>query len=304
MTLQFNLVSRDEGSNITVIVDGKMYTADDEHPAWSQITEKAVAGDESVVDLFDITNKFAERFEALSERVSVAHGRVYIDGDEVEDYFADQIVRFLEDGVEDWKPLVNFLDKVYTNTEKHTRDNLSRWLGATGGFTITEDGNIIGYKGLTAEFGSIHHGPAVVDGEPVNGSVPNQPGSTITMARSQVEHDPSVGCSVGLHVGTWEYASSFGHGVVVEVEVNPRDVVSVPTDCNGQKMRVSRYTVVRAVNKAHDDAVIPSGLAVAEDFETEEEVAAYTEGYGDGFDDAVNGDDYGMNAKVPVTSED
>lgn len=299
-TVQYNLVEREGGSNITVVVDGDMKVADDTHPLWDEIKAKAVALDESVIDLFDASTRVAERFERLSERVTVAHSRIYVDGDEIEDAFADQIVRFMDEDLDDWKPLVKFLEKVYTNTEAHTRENLSRWLTATGGFTITEEGNIVGYKGLTAEFGSIHRGPAIVDGKAVNGSVPNQPGSIIEMKRSEVQHDPRVGCSVGLHVGTWDYASSFGRGVVVEVEVNPRDVVSVPTDCNGQKMRVSRYTVVRAVDAAHNEAVIPSGLEVAEDFETEEEVKAYTDGYEDGFDDGVDGEEYGENAKVPV----
>lgn len=299
-TVQYNLVERAGGSNITVVVDGDMKVADDTHPLWSEIKAKAVALDESVIDLFDASTRVAERFERLSERVTVAHSRIYVDGDEIEDAFADQIVRFMDEDLDDWKPLVKFLEKVYTNTEKHTRENLSRWLNATGGFTITEEGNIIGYKGLTAEFGSIHRGPAIVDGKAVNGSVPNQPGSVIEIARSAVEHNPAVGCASGLHVGTWEYASGFGRGVVVEVEVNPRDVVSVPTDCNGQKMRVARYTVVRALDEAHNEAVIPSGLAVAEDFETPEEAEAYVEGYEDGYTDGDAGESWGSNSKVPV----
>ena len=296
--VQYNLVEREGGSNITVVVDGDMKVADDTHPLWDEIKAKAVALDESVVHLFDASTRVAERFDRLSERVTVAHSRIYVDGDEIEDVFADQIVRFMDEDRDDWMPLVKFLEKVYTNTEQHTRENLSRWLNATGGFTITEDGNIVGYKGLTAEFGSIHRGPAIVDGVAVNGSVPNQPGSIIEMKRSEVEHNPRVGCSVGLHVGTWEYASSFGRGVVVEVEVNPRDVVSVPTDCNGQKMRVSRYTVVRAVDEAHNEAVIPSGLTVAEDFETPEEAEAYGEGYEDGYNDGEDGAEYGTSSRV------
>lgn len=289
--MQFNLVRRGDTANITVVIDGRMYVADDQHSEFEDIVELVLAGDESVVNKFDASHRAAAQFEKITERISVANSRVYVDGDEIDDIYAEQIVRFLDEGVDDWEPLVNFLDKVYTNTDEHTRKNLSRWLNATGGFTITEDGNIVGYKGLSEQRTSIHSGPGIVDGVAMNGHLPNEDGSVVEMARSQVEHNPAVGCSVGLHVGTWDYARSFGR-IVVEVEVNPRDVVSVPTDCNGQKMRVSRYTVVRAVDEAHNDAVIPSGLNLAEDFETKEEAYEYgyeigfEDGYGEGYDDA------------------
>lgn len=281
--MQYNLVVREDGGNITVVVDGEMFTADDAHPLWNDIVAGAQAGDENVVDLFDASRKAASLFENLSERVTVANSRIYVDGDEIDDVYADQIVRFMDEGVEDFKPLVKFLEKVYTNIEAHTRENLSRWLNATNGFTIDEDGDIIGYKGLTAQGGSIHQGPAIVDGKAVDGSVPNQPGSVVEMARSKVEHNPAVACASGLHVGTWEYASSFGHGVVAKVKVNPRDVVSVPTDCNGQKMRVSRYKIVEYVNKAHETAVVPNDFVPSEDF---------LDGYDEGYFDGEAGNDY------------
>lgn len=283
--MQFNLVRRSGDANITVIIDGDLYVADDQHPNFEKIVEAvlAEASDADVLALIDASVEAAKKFENLSERVSVANGRVYVDGDEVGGAFADQIVRFLEDDLDDWQPLVNFLEKVFTNTETHTRENLDRWLNATGGFTIADNGNIIGYKGLTSEGGSVHRGPAIVDGEAVNGSVPNKPGSVVEMARSAVEHNPRVACASGLHVGTWDYASSFGHGVTAEVEVNPRDVVSVPTDCNGQKMRVARYTVVRYLSDPYTEAVVPSGVEFSED---------YIEGYDDGFADAEVGEPY------------
>lgn len=281
--LRFNLVTHNDGANITVVFDGEMFVADDAHPLWDEIVEGARNDDVEVVNLFDATRKAASLFENLSERVQVANSRIYIDGDEIDDVYADQIVRFMNDGVEDFQPLVKFLEKVYTNIEAHTRENLSRWLNATGGFTIDDDGDIVGYKGLTRDGGSIHQGPAVVNGKAVDGSVPNAPGSVIEMARSKVEHNPAVGCASGLHVGTWDYASSFGHGVVAKVKVNPRDVVSVPTDCNGQKMRVSRYKVVEYVNEAHETAVVPNGFVPSED---------YLDGYEEGYVDGEDGNDY------------
>jgi hypothetical protein len=56
------------------------------------------------------------------------------------------------------------------------------------------------------------------------------------------------GCSVGLHVGTYDYASNFTLNVL-EVHVNPRDVVSVPTDSNWAKVRCCRYVVIKEVER-------------------------------------------------------
>jgi len=269
-------------SNIAVVVDGELFNADDQHPLFDSIVDAARAGDESVVDLFDASRRVAQVFADLTGRVSVKNSRVFFDGEAIDDVFEQQIVDFVEAGTDDWQPLVKFLEKVYGETDGHTRANLTRWLKSVGSFTINDDGDIVGYKGVTRDLGSIHHGPAVVDGVSVNGSVPNQPGSVIEMQRAKVEANPAVACSVGLHVGTWEYASSFGE-TVLQVTVHPRDVVSVPTDCNGQKMRVARYKVEKIINGKHDDLVIP-----VEDFGTQEQADRYRSGYDDGYDDGFD----------------
>ena len=48
------------------------------------------------------------------------------------------------------------------------------------------------------------------------------------------------------HVGSLEYATTFGSSdrIVVIVEVDPADIVSVPSDCEFQKLRTCRYKVV------------------------------------------------------------
>lgn len=277
--MRHNIVTDGNGGSVTVFVNGQLLVADSNHPNYRAIVEAVLDGDESVVALFDPSRTVAERFERLSERVAVSGGHVFFDGDEVNDALTEQILRFMEQGVEDWQPLVNFYEKVAQNPSEHSRENLYRWLNATGGFTITPDGDIVGYKGLRADRTSVHAGPAVVNGEAVNGHVPNEEGSVVEMARSKVNHDPSVGCSTGLHVGTWDYASRFGYGVTVKVHVNPRDVVSVPTDCSDAKMRVSRYVVAEPAQGVDNRA-----LAMAEDFDDDD----YDEGLCPDCDDVLN----------------
>lgn len=257
--MKFNLVSVGDQQNITVFVNGEMYVANQDHPNFKAIVAGAVESDESVVDLFDVAQTVSKRFERLSERVSVANGRVYFDGDEVNNSLTRQIVRFIDEGRTDFQPLVNFFEKVSLNPQDHSREQLFDWLDRHD-FTLAPNGDIVGYKGVRKnEDGtlvSIMSGPAIVDGEEVNGNVPNNVGSVIEIARSAVQHNPAVGCASGLHFGTYAYANDFAQGAVVEVHANPRDIVSVPTDCNWQKVRCSRYVVVKVIDAPYTTAVL------------------------------------------------
>jgi hypothetical protein len=148
---------------------------------------------------------------------------------------------------------------VQSNPNEHSKEQMYEWLDRRD-FTITSDGLIVGYKGVAPDgnggYLSIHEGQAIVDGETVKGRIPTNPGSTVEMPRSEVQWDPSVGCHRGLHVGTWDYASSFAQGTVLEVHVNPRDVVSVPTDSDAAKVRCCRYTIVREIAVPYSTPVL------------------------------------------------
>jgi hypothetical protein len=64
------------------------------------------------------------------------------------------------------------------------------------------------------------------------------------MNRDEVQDDPGKACSTGLHVGTKSFAKDFG-AVVIEVKIDPADVVSVPHESGGQKLRCAKYEVAR-----------------------------------------------------------
>ncbi len=268
----YSLVETPEGSNVTAFVDGGMYVADNTHPNWEGILEALRAGQyDNIADLFDSSKKVSEKFEKVSERVSVSGGTVYFDGESVDSALARQILRFMDEGVEDWKPLVNFFEKVAQNPQEHSREQLYTWLDRHA-FTIASDGDIVAYKGVQSRDGKLlssRPAPAkdrvVVNGTLITDYVDNQPGSVVEMPRNLVDYNAGVGCSVGLHVGTYNYAKGF-LGTVLEVRVNPRDIVSVPTDCDAQKVRCCRYKVVKVVDQAYDTAMLAD-----EDFEDEDE---------------------------------
>jgi hypothetical protein len=187
----------------------------------------------------------------VSERVTVQNGHVFLDGDEVSGDLANHILRFMKEG-NDPQPLINFLEKVATNPNEHSREQLYAWLSKRN-FTITADGDFIAYKGVNRRtsgddldlypYQSVHAGGATVDDVRYNGYVPNGVDAVVEMPRSDVAHDPAVACHTGLHAGNWRYASNFA-GYVLTVKINPRDVVSVPHDSNSEKIRTCRYLVI------------------------------------------------------------
>lgn len=256
--------TEDGRESLTVFMpSGPPVVATGDHPHFAALLEGAqsdVAADE-LRNLSDLSVAVAQHFDTLSERVAVANGRVYFDGDEVNSTITAQIIRCLEDpSIGDWKPLVLFMENVAANPNEHSREQLFDWLRGRD-FTITNNGCFIAYKGVHSRdeedayrYQSSGRGEAIVNGERFKGQIPNAPGATVEMPRSDVQHDPGSGCSTGLHVGTYSYAEGFARGALLTVLVNPRDVVSVPTDCNAEKMRVCRYVVSDDAATAPEDS--------------------------------------------------
>ena len=252
------LIAKQDGVRSLSVVLGEpgnseIFTVTNSNPFWEDIVDAILDDDENTVRelITDIPTATANVFRQVTERVSIRDRVVYFDGDAIHNSLANAIAR--ADSSDELESLALFMEKCYTNPRKHSRDNLFDWLN-THDFAITEDGDLVGYKGVSDDLGSLTHGPGIVNGVEMNGSLPNLPGNVLEMARSSVQHDPAIGCSVGLHVGTWAYASGFGPRTL-RVIVNPRDVVSVPTDCSWAKMRVCRYVVDQEVSQPQRDFV-------------------------------------------------
>lgn len=256
MSIKTLLTETPEFSSLTAFVNGEVKVATPDNPNWTRLVEIARQPDNDDLEsemfrLFDPAAQVANFFVKLSDRVSVSGGTIYLDGDPINGALSDHIVRYTSNDDYGADPLVAFLEKVATNPDENSRDQLYAWLSKRN-FTITDDGDFLAYKGVSMNYDenadqypyqSIHAGPAIVDGVPVNGYVPNGVGAIVEMPRSQVANDPNVACHTGLHVGNFRYADSFG-AVVLLVKVNPRDVVSVPHDSNSEKIRCCRYNVV------------------------------------------------------------
>ena len=256
-------VSDEVSTNLVMVKDGKVFNADHNHPRFDDILGQLESEDEDgIEDLFDIAPKVEEFFK-VSERITLRGSTLFFDNVAVDNVLADHVVRSIQEGNDDHMPFVKFWERVASNPNEHSRQQLLNWLMAED-FAITDDGFIVGYKGVNDELKSLTSGPGTVNGVNQNGQLDNSVGNVVEVARSYVNHDPSNGCSTGLHVGTWSYAANFGPKTV-EVHVDPIDVVSVPTDSHAQKMRVCKYKVVRELTSGHKVSVLRAGAVEDEE---------------------------------------
>lgn len=173
----------------------------------------------------------------LGPDMKLLDGILYWHGIKQESGIARRIVSDIEIGKFDNR-YVEFMRKLMLNPSYKSVEMLYDFLEHNK-FEILENGNILAYKGLKRT----ENGPR----DWFTGLVPNWANTTVTMPRNMVEDDPTKACSQGLHIASKEYARDYGN--VVEVSVDPADIVSVPYNYNNKKCRCCRYEVLTGKEK-------------------------------------------------------
>jgi hypothetical protein len=160
-----------------------------------------------------------------------------------------RILRFKEQKLP-YDGLLKFWENLKKNPSYNSRQQLFKFLEHNG-HPLTSDGCLIAYRGVTEDFKDAH-----------TKTFDNKPGSVCQMPRESVDDNPNNTCSTGLHVACFNYAKGFASRLV-EVKVNPADVVCVPVDYNGTKMRTCKFEVIQEVAQIATDEL--------RTFESEEE---------------------------------
>lgn len=139
-------------------------------------------------------------------------------------------------------PLVKFLDRIELNPSHRVIKELFNFLDK-GQLPLTQDGCFLARKVVRGDFMDYH-----------SGTVNWAPGETPEMPRNQVDDDPDRTCSKGLHVYNREYGKGFMSpgGKFLVVEVAPEDVVAIPYDYNGAKMRICKAKVLQEITNEED----------------------------------------------------
>jgi hypothetical protein len=188
----------------------------------------------------------------LSDRFSFDGTNITFDGDIISNNMSRQLIALLSDSASAnaAQSFVAFMEKLYSNPSKQSRDSLYDFITRYD-ISILPDGDFIAYKGVNRNGTSRNAGYGIVDGVVFeHAHLQNNVGSVVEIPRSRVDTDNAIGCSTGLHAGSYRYASNFARGLLLAVKINPRDVVSVPEDCSYAKIRVSRYVVLSTTEVA------------------------------------------------------
>lgn len=195
--------------------------------------------------------KFTIVENTINDTREIISAEVEYKGQKLPEVLKNKLLDLYKAGTKDFSHLFKFIDNLLANPDENSREQLYSFL-VHENMPITDDGTFIAYKAVQSDFYSItgNTKTVILEGK-VNekGQILNEIGKTIRMRHDDVENNPNVGCSHGLHVGSFKYADDFkgGNGRMIAVEVNPKDVVSVPHDCNCQKCRVSAYKVLNEV---------------------------------------------------------
>ncbi len=230
-------------------------TVDASHQNFKILVKKLNSGNHVVEELkalASLATAVAQYVKSsFTNDVTVSNGVVHYKGEPASGFIADKILEFMSEG-RDVQPLMAFFSRIQANPSRRAIEELYKFL-LHKNMPLTPDGNFLAYKGVQSDYYSKtgNLSVKVLKGK-VNaeGKIYNGVGEEIEVERNRVCDDYGKGCAEGLHAGSFAYASNFkgSNGRLMMVEIDPADVVSVPSDCQHQKLRTCRYVVVEELD--------------------------------------------------------
>jgi hypothetical protein len=261
---------KDNRNHWTVVIDNQSHQFDHTHPEYEGLVECVKTGDaEAFAELLEVGTVIENWSEGNFE---FRDGFLYYEDEQVASQPTERIIQLIKNGW-DHAPMLAYLDRLYKNVSNRAVMESYDWCSHKG-LPITPDGCLVGYKGV-----AVYNGEDKTDkmGRPLqkddlvdkwSGSIRNNVADEVSMNRRKVSDNCNDGCASGLHVGTYEYACGWAgsDGKVVLVKFDPADIVSVPSDSEYQKMRVSRYTVIGIAREIIEEEVYDDAEKTAEAF--------------------------------------
>lgn len=238
--------------NVSASVGGQAYSFGKDHPNYNKLINhlknKNIEYFEACYDIVSHLNAYCEGY------VNCTDGVLNWDGIKMPNMFTSTIMDMVKQGFP-FEPMLNFLDNMSQNPSDHAIVELFDFM-ENKHMPITMDGHFLAYKAVGPNFKDLY-----------SGTFDNSVGNVCSVPRNLVDHNRNNGCGKGLHVGAIDYAKSYG-GIDIDeggdddggnqlmiCKVNPRDVVSVPTDCKFQKLRTCRYEVVAKFDSVFDKII-------------------------------------------------
>jgi hypothetical protein len=230
-----------QGSNIVVVIGNKSHTISKTHITYNKVLEAIKSQDwETIPDIIE-PKKVVLNYGAGN--VSIQGETLFWKGKALDTGLAVRMIQMLQEGFP-IEPMVAFMENLYNNPSHRAVTELYGFLEKNN-LPITPDGHFLAYKKVRKDFLDCH-----------SGTMDNSVGQVVEMERHEVNDNKDQTCSTGLHLCGMSYLSSFGGERTVIVKVNPRDVVSIPSDYNEAKGRACRYEVIGELNVNPEDAFV------------------------------------------------
>ena len=238
---------KDHNGCWTVVISNEVHTFDNNHPNHVALIESVKAKDEagflSLINIGKNVQTWSKDGFVLREGV-LCYGN-----EEIDSSISSIILSMIEEGFDE-VPMLNFMKRLFANPSSRAVKELYSWL-AHKSLAICEDGCFLAYKSVL-----IYNGESFIDdynrevksGDYVDkytGKIRNNIGDINDMPRRKVDDNFEVGCSYGYHVGSLRYVTEvYSSNKQIICKVDPADVVSVPLDCDCQKIRCCKYEIV------------------------------------------------------------
>jgi len=231
----------------TVVVSNEVHTFDQNHPNYDQLVDAIRLNDEA--DFLKGISIGKSVQEWSKNGFTFTGGVLYYQGEEIAKEITAIVLDMISGGFNE-VPILNFMVRLFKNPSSRAVKELYSWLSHKS-LAICEDGCFLAYKSVNIHNGETFtdcYGREVKSGDYVDkytSRIRNNVGDVNDMPRRKVNDDFQVGCSDGFHVGSLKYVTEvYSSNKQIICKVDPADVVSVPLDCDCQKIRCCYYEVI------------------------------------------------------------
>lgn len=227
----FNYILSDQ--SCTILLDNQLSTIPRTNRKWERLLEAIKTADLTAIRGFMNPESSANTF--CQGYFKIDNGIAYYQDQPLAYCLSKRIVNMMDDGF-DIQPMVRFVNNLMSNPSNRAIQETYAFLEVCN-LPITEDGCFIAYKRIRDNWMDVY-----------SNTLDNHIGNIVAMPRNQVDDVSERTCSHGLHVCSIGYLTHYTGNRLVAVKVNPRNVVSIPTDYENSKMRVCEYTVVQELD--------------------------------------------------------
>lgn len=300
MNIAFHIADR----SVTFFAKGRPWVIAEDHEHFSTIRNGLMSDPQMErEELVSLADPIVAIRAASNGKITIEFDNVFYNGEVMHNVWVEKLLGLKVAGLP-FDPLIKALESLQKNPTAAARERLPIFVEQSK-LGILPDGRIAAMKVIRSDYTDCH-----------SGTFDNTPGMIVEQARDNCDPDPNNECSTGLHLGAYAYLPSFGLSDsdkrVVLCAFWPEDVVAVPRDYSGQKMRVCRYEVLEELTKSALPGYIEENQIMMQDYELEVDVyegldedddydGESVEGLDDDNDDAP--EDQSVVGLEPVTAD-